>query len=134
MSTSRAFRLPVLALFTGFLAMTFSGCAHPAERALQGRWHGQSVENFDAEAMASATGWARGTSLEFQGRNLHVTVPAEESRTGVYELAAIKDRNVKLSVLGSRGEQSEIELIVDDADSIRWVLGEGRTLVLKKQD
>lgn len=117
-----------------FLLSLVPGCAHPAERALQGRWYGESVENFESEAVASATGWARGTSFEFRGKNLQVTVPAEKSRNGVYELSAIEERNVTLSVLDSRGEQSEIELIVDDADSIRWVLGEGRTLVLKKQD
>lgn len=109
-----------------------SGCGHPAERALQGRWLGVGVENFESDEIAAATGWARGTSLEFSGRRLRVTVPAERSRVGVYELSAIKDRTVTLSVLSSEGENSELELIVDDAENLRWLLGDGRSLLLKR--
>src|SRR5687768_16111348 len=31
-------------------------CAHPAERAIEGRWRGTSVENFDEGQVAAATG------------------------------------------------------------------------------
>ena len=116
-----------------FSALMLLNCAHPAERALQGRWYGKSVENFEENTIAAATGWARGTSFEFKGRQLRVTVPAQKTRTGVYELTAIQNRKVKLTVLGTQGEHSEMDLIVDDAESLRWDLGEGRTLVLKKQ-
>src|SRR5690606_9261310 len=110
------------------------GCAHPAERALQGRWNGKSVENFDSDEVAAATGWARGTSFLFDGDHLKVTVPAQAPRTGIYRLTAILDRQVTLSVLDSHGEESQLELIVDDEKTIRWVLDEGRTLVLKRSD
>ena len=109
-----------------------SGCAHPAERALQGSWHGESVENFDAETMAAATGWARGTTFEFDGTRLKVSLPARGTRTGVYQLSAIEDRTVTLNVLSSRGDESELKLIVDDANSMRWMLEDGRALVLKR--
>ena len=117
----------------GLATFILAGCSHPAERALQGRWYGESVENFDAESLAAATGWARGTVIEFEGKRMRVTVPAEPPRSGVFELAAIVDRQVKLNVLDSQGESSEVDFIVDDAESIRWVLEEGRTVVLKKQ-
>jgi len=113
--------------------LSLSGCGHPAERALQGLWFGTSVENFDEDSVAAATGWARGTSMEFSGRRLRVTLPAKPPRVGVYELAKIQDRTVTLNVLGSDGESSELELIVDDADSMRWVMDEGRAMVLKKK-
>lgn len=113
-------------------AWLMTGCGHPAERALQGRWLGVGVENFESDEIAAATGWARGTSLEISGRRLKITVPAQKSRVGVYELSAIEDRTVTLSVLNSQGENSELELIVDDAENLRWLLGDGRTLVLKK--
>jgi hypothetical protein len=110
-----------------------SGCAHPAERALQGVWLGQSVENFDEGEIPAATGWARGTQFEFKGTRLTVTVPAEEPRTGTYRLSAIQDRHVTLTILDRQGDLSEMELIVDDASSLRWVLEEGRTMVLRHQ-
>src|SRR6185436_7180619 len=43
------------------LALLFTvGCGHPAQRALEGRWFGDTVENFDPTETALATGWARG--------------------------------------------------------------------------
>jgi hypothetical protein len=115
------------------LLLLVTACGHPAERALQGKWLGTSVENFDESSMAPATGWARGTSLEFSGRRLKVTLPAQAPRVGVYELSSIQDRTVVLNVLSSDGESSELELIVDDEDSLRWVMGEGRAMVLHRK-
>ena len=131
MHSSRAFlhQLPFW-LGLGLLAV---GCAHPAERALEGRWYGESVENFDQEVVAAATGWARGTTFEFAGTQLRITLPAQGTRPGVYSLAAIEDRTILLNILSSRGEESELKLIVDDAESLRWVLEDGRTLVLKRK-
>lgn len=120
-----------LALFASLLIAS-TGCGHPAERALRGKWLGERVENFDFADVAAATAWARGTSFEFRGERLTVAVPAEEPRTGTYRLAAIQDRTVRLSVLGSTGETNELELIVDDETSLRWVLGDGKTMVMRR--
>lgn len=114
--------------------MGAASCAHPAERALQGKWLGESVENFDTKDLAAATGWARGTSFLFSGKHIRITVPAEEPRSGVFRLTAIEDRKVSLLITDSGGEESKIDLIVDDARSLRWVLSDGRTLVLKRED
>lgn len=116
-----------------FGLVTCVACSHPAERALQGVWLGTAVENFEEQELPAATGWAKGTQFEFQGTRLTVTVPAEGSRHGTYRLNAIQDRHVTLSVLDTEGELSEMELIVDDAENLRWVLEEGRTLLLKRQ-
>src|SRR6187549_3022757 len=75
-----------------------SGCGNPVQRKLEGRWLGESVENFDAKDMAAATGWARGLSLEFAGSRLTVAVPAEEPRTGKYKVARVHDNDVELAV------------------------------------
>lgn len=123
-------RLSALLLTAGAL---LSGCAHPAERALHGRWLGYSVENFDLRKVAEATAWARGTSFEFSGSRLTVSVPAEEPRSGSYTFKAIEDRTVRLAILDGAGQESELELIVDDETSLRWVLGEGRAVVMKRK-
>ncbi len=117
-----------------FSTLTFSSCAHPAERALEGRWEGVSVENFDPDSLAPASGWARGTSFEFRGNRLKVQVPAAEPRTGVYRLTSIDERQISLSVRGARGEETEMDLIFDDSKSLRWVMDEGRTLVLHRRN
>lgn len=115
------------------VALSSVACAHPAERALRGRWLGESVENFDTDELAEATAWARGTALEFGSSRVTVAIPAEESRSGTYALSAIEDRTVRLSVVDTDGVSSELEVIVDDEDHLRWVLGEGRTVVMKKK-
>lgn len=115
-------------------SITPLACAHPAEEALEGRWEGISVENFELESAAAASGWARGTSFEFRGNRLKVQVPATEPRTGIYRLTAIDERRVSLSVLDAHGEESELELIFDDTRSLRWVMDEGRTVVLKRRE
>jgi hypothetical protein len=51
----------------------------------------------------------------------------------VYELGSIEDRTVVLNILSSEGESSERALIVDAEDSLRWVIGEGRTMVLHRK-
>ncbi len=117
----------------GLLCLSLGACAHPAEKALQGSWYGKSVENFNEDEVAAATGWARGTSFAFKGNHVRVKVPAEKPRSGVFRLAAIENRKVSLVVLDSHGEESELDLIVDDAESLRWDLGEGRTVVLKRE-
>lgn len=126
-------RRAFLAAF-GTVALSLGACSHPAEKALEGEWYGTSVENFDDGEVAGATGWARGTSFVFKGNHVKVTVPAEKSRSGVFRLAAIEDRQVSLVVLDSHGEESELDLIVDDEKSLRWVLGEGRAVVLRRAE
>ena len=117
----------------GLGALSLAGCSHPAQRVLQGRWEGRRVENFNESDMAAATGWARGTTFEFQGARLSITLPAKSRRSGVYELTEIEDRTVTLTVVDGNGEQSELRLTVDDESSMRWMLDEGRAMVLERQ-
>ena len=79
-------------------ALLLAGCGNPVQRKLEGRWLGESVENFDAKDVAAATGWARGLSLEFSGTRLTVAVPAEEPRTGKYKVASVHENDVELAV------------------------------------
>lgn len=115
------------------LALLAVGCSSPAKRALEGRWLGESVENFDEEHTPSATGWAKGTSFEFSGSSLTVAIPAEEPRTGTYRVSSMEDRELRLAILDSDGEQTEVQLILDDEKSLRWVLGDGRSLVMRRR-
>lgn len=121
---------PLLALV---LLPLVVACGSPAKRALEGRWLGDTVENFDENEAPSATGWAKGTSFEFSGSSLTVAIPAEEPRTGTYRVSSMQDRELHLAVLDPEGEQSEMQLILDDEKSMRWVLGDGRALVMRRQ-
>lgn len=109
------------------------GCSHPVQRTLEGRWMGEAVENFDDEVAAAASGWARGTSLEFAGSELTVAIPAEEPRTAHYDVVSVHQKNVRLGVSKPDGKKEELRLILDDERSLRWMLDDNRSVVMRRQ-
>jgi hypothetical protein len=115
------------------LGVAASSCGHPVQRKLEGRWIGEGVENFDDSAAAVATGWAKGTSFEFAGSTLTVAIPAEEPRSGSYKVVGVHQNDVHLAVLGSKGTKDSLRLKLDDDRSIRWMLGSGRTLLMRRE-
>jgi hypothetical protein len=119
--------LPVLPI----LAITV-GCGHPVQRSLEGRWLGEAVENFQDSQLAAATGWARGLSFEFAGSNVTVAVPAEEARSGRYQVSSVHESDVRLAFTAKDGKTSTALFKLDNDHSIRWMLGEGRSIVLRR--
>ncbi|MBX3128276.1 MAG: hypothetical protein KF718_16245 [Polyangiaceae bacterium] len=110
-----------------------NGCGHPVERKLSGRWVGESVENFDDKDVAAATGWAKGTSMEFAGSSLTVAIPAEEPRTGPFKIVKVHNSDVSIAVTRRDGTVDRVRFKLDDEHSIRWMLGESRSIVLRRE-
>ncbi|MBI3200960.1 MAG: hypothetical protein IT377_12465 [Polyangiaceae bacterium] len=110
-----------------------TGCGHPVQSKLEGRWVGDSVENFDDRHVAVATGWARGASLEFSASNLTVAVPAEDPRTGAYKVASVRENTVELAVTRKDGAKDKLRLKLDSEHSIRWMLSDERAIVLRRE-
>lgn len=110
-----------------------TGCGHPVERKLSGRWVGESVENFDDKDVAAATGWAKGTSMEFAGSSLTVAIPAEEPRTGPFKIVKVHNSDVSIAVTRRDGTVDRVRFKLDDEHSIRWMLGESRSIVLRRE-
>src|SRR5688500_13622065 len=92
-SGRRLFSRPSLGIAL-LAALGVTACGHPVQKKLEGRWLGDGVENFDDEAVATATGWARGASMEFAGSSLTVTIPAEEPRSGKYKVVSVHEGDV----------------------------------------
>jgi hypothetical protein len=116
--------LPALAISTG--------CGHPVQRSLEGRWLGESVENFQDSQLAAATGWVRGLSFEFAGSSVTVAVPAEEARSGRYKVSSVHESDVRLAFTTKDGKASTALFKLDSDHSIRWMLGQGRAVVLRR--
>jgi hypothetical protein len=128
-------RTPWVRLSVAFgVLLTTAACGHPVQKKLEGRWLGDSVENFDDGDVASATGWAKGTSLEFTGATLTVVIPAEEPRSGKYKVVKVHDTDVELAVTRDDGRTDKAVLKLDDDHSMRWVLSGGRAVVMRRQD
>ena len=122
--------LRLLPLLPTFVIST--GCGHPVQRSLEGRWLGEAVENFQDSQLAAATGWARGLSFEFAGSNVTVAVPAEEARTGRYQVSSVHESDVRLAFTTKEGKTTTALFKLDNDHSIRWMLGEGRSVVLRR--
>lgn len=125
-------RLVTLSLVVG-ASFVSAGCGNAVQRKLEGRWLGESVENFDAQETAAATGWARGLSLEFSGSRLTVAIPAEEPRTGKYRVASVHENDVALAVTRSDGTVDSASLKLDDERSLRFMIGDTRAVVLRRE-
>lgn len=109
------------------------GCGHPVNKKLEGRWVGDGVENFDDRNMAVATGWAKGASFEFSGTTMTVAVPAEEPRTGTYKVTSVRENDVELAVTRQDGAIDKARFRLDSEHSMRWMLGNERSVVLRRQ-
>ena len=135
MSTPTRTSLSIASLFGLILgsSVVLAGCGNPVQRKLEGRWLGESVENFDAKDMAAATGWARGLSLEFSGTKLTVAVPAEEPRTGKYKVQSVHENDVQLAVTRADGLVDNASFKLDDERSLRFMLGDNRAVVLRRE-
>lgn len=111
-----------------------TACGHPVERRLQGRWLGESVDGFDGAALAGVTGWARGTSFDFVDEKLTVAIPAEDPRSGTFSVQSYRDSKTVLAVKRADGQTDRVELRLDDEQSMRWLLPEGRSIIMRRAD
>lgn len=118
----------------GLSVLAMLGCGHPVQKKLEGRWVGEGVENFDDRQVAMATGWARGTSFEFSGSTVTVAVPAEEPRSGQYKVLQVHNNDVYVAVARADGKSDKVHFKLDDEQSIRWMLGESRSVVLRREN
>jgi hypothetical protein len=115
-------------------AIALSGCGHPAERKLQGRWYGERIESVDADDLSAATGWVKGTSFLFKGGEMTVEIPAEGARTGKFEVLAFRDGRVTVGVQRQDGMTDKVDLKLEDERSMRWLLPQGRTILMRRAD
>ena len=114
-------------------AALLAGCGHPAQRALQGRWFGESVENFDPADVAVATGWARGASMEFSDEAITVAIPAEDPRKGHYEVSSAHEGDIVLAIRDDKGTAQQTRLTLDGDRYLKWHLDERRSVVLRRE-
>jgi hypothetical protein len=109
-----------------------TGCEKSAKDRLQGRWLGESIENVPAAQSPKATGWVKGTAIEFSGNKVTVTIPAETPRTGTFKVAKAEGNNLLVSFQREEGGHDEAEMQLVGDQALRWQIGSGREIVLLK--
>src|SRR3954452_23712996 len=87
-----------------------AGCEKSPKDCLQGRWLGESIENVPAAQTAKATGWVKGTAIEFAGNKVTVTIPAETPRTGTFKVNRTAGDRLLVSFLREEGGRDEAEM------------------------
>ncbi len=125
-------RWPLVALLAAVPALW--GCATTAKDRLEGRWVGDTVDSFPASQRARALGWAKGTAISFEGARVTVSIPAESPREGTYKLAELGPDELKVTFLRPHGAADEVTFRFEGEDRLRWMLGDGRSIVLRKAD
>jgi len=127
-----AVRTSRLAVSLGIFVL-ITGCGHPVRRALSGRWFGESVESFDAADVASATGWARGASMEFSDDVITVAIPAEDPRKGKYEVVSAHEADIVLAVRDDKGRSENARFTLDGDHYLKWHVDERRSVILRRE-
>jgi hypothetical protein len=118
--------IPLLAIL--FL---LAGCAKRPEEKIAGKWVGDRIDNVSADQVARATGWVKGTTLEFAGDKLTVTLPAEAPRKGAFKVTRAEGDKLVLSI--ARPDTltyDEATLTLHDGKSMTWDIGHGREVLL----
>lgn len=117
------------------LALTLpavAGCDKSPRDRLQGRWLGESIENVPVSQVQKATGWVKGTAIEFNGNKVTVTIPAETPRSGTFKVTRKEGDTLLVSFLREEGGRDEAEMALVGDGVLKWRIGEGREIVMLK--
>jgi hypothetical protein len=109
-----------------------AGCEKSPKDRLQGRWLGESIENVPTNQVQKATGWVKGTAVEFSGNKVTVTIPAEAPRSGTFRVARREGDAMHVTFLREEGGRDEAVMQLVGDQTLRWRIGDGREIVLLK--
>lgn len=109
-----------------------AGCEKSPKDKLQGRWLGESIENVSVAQVQKATGWVKGTAIEFNGNKVTVTIPAETPRSGTYSVTRKEGDALMVSFKRDEGGRDETEMALVGDHTLRWRIGGGREIVMLK--
>lgn len=123
---SVVFLLPVLAL-------TLLGCEKSPRDKLQGTWVGEGVAQLHPSQAAKADGWARGTTLAFNGNKVTVALPAEPARTGTFKIAKTEGKELEVVFKRPEGGEDRSRVRFSDDGKLLWTIGGGVQLVMHRQ-
>ena len=122
-----------LYLFAIALPICLTACSKSPKERLEGRWTGESVSNVTPAQDAEASAWAKGVKFEFDKSKMTVAIPAEQPRTGDFDIEDAKDGEVTIRV-AREGGGADTAKFKFDGDELHWDVGDGRAVVLARAD
>jgi hypothetical protein len=121
-------------LLIPLLGTLAAGCEKSPRDKLQGRWVGEAVEQVHPSQAAPATGWARGTRLEFSGNKVTVAVPAESPRSGTFKVDKVAGNELDLVFKRSGGGEDRAKVALVDDGKLLWTIGGGVQIVMRREN
>src|SRR5215475_10757456 len=94
---------PHVSIVALVVCLSATACEKSPRDRLQGRWLGESIENVPVDQVQKATGWVKGTAIEFSGNKVTVTIPAETPRTGTFKVTKAEGDTLLVSFLREEG-------------------------------
>jgi hypothetical protein len=130
-------KISLFSLVLVSLAMAVGCGKSPADR-LAGKWVGDRIDNVSADDVARATGWVKGTSFEFAGDKVTVTIPAEPARKGTFKVAKAEGEKMTLAVTHSDDAAKSpasptpdlATMTMLNEKTMSWDIGDSREIVL----
>jgi hypothetical protein len=119
-------------LVAPFAVLMSTACAATPKDRLQGKWVGERVDNFNTTHEARAQGWVTGASFEFRGSRVTVSLPAEGPRQGTFHVARASEHELVVAFLRPQGASDEVTFQIEGDDRMRWMLGDGRSILLRR--
>lgn len=111
-----------------------TGCSKSPKDKLQGKWVGEKVDNVPIDQESRATGWVKGTTFEFKGDKVIVTIPAEEPRTGTYSVSSLSANKLNVAFTRANGDIDEASFtLAGEGKLIKWDIGNERTVTLARR-
>ena len=107
-------------------------CSNNPKNQLQGKWVGDSVENFSQVERVSAEPWVSGTSFEFTGSRVSIAIPAETPREGKFEVTKLTEGTLSLAFVRPDKVRDNADFRIEQDGRLRWQLGDGRSVLLRK--
>jgi hypothetical protein len=114
------------------LSLCTAACSKSPKDRLQGKWLGDSISSTAPEQNAEVAAWVKGTSLEFSGERMTVTIPAEQPRSGEFKVTKVDGKKVTVSVTREGGADTALLVLNDEATALQWDVGEGRQITLTR--
>jgi hypothetical protein len=123
----------VLALLP--LVIACAGCGKSPKERLSGKWVGDRIENAAPDQATQALAWVKATTWELSGDKITISLPAEPPRSGAYKVAKVDGDKMKLAVARPDGQSiDEVTVQLDGAKTLRWSIGEERTIVFARAE
>jgi hypothetical protein len=121
-------------LVLAFTLPAATGCETTPKDRLQGKWVGERVDSFAPDQAGRAQGWAQGTTFEFKGSRVTITIPAESPREGTFHVASAAGDDVSVTFMRPHGLEDQAAFRFENEERLRWMLGDGRSVLMRRID